>query len=267
MLETAPILRPGAPPLLQTCAAETFARLMHGAFQQRFPAGVRLVSEGERCDFLHVLLEGAVELESAWRDHRSTFAVLRPPSTFALAAVVLDVPALMSAQTLSRSEVMMIPSLALRQAARTDGALACAIAEELAACECGVVRALQIQKLHSALERVANYLISQQHHQGGSAAFRLPYPKRLLASLLGMTPENLSRSFASLARYGVTVDGPRVTLGQPGALARLAGLQAPLGDPATRADRASMPGVGDRRGRAPAPRRAATRFPERKPKP
>ena len=37
-----------------------------------------------------------------------------------------------------------------------------------------------------------------------------------------MTPENLSRAFATLADYGVTVNGPEVTITRPVVLERLA---------------------------------------------
>ena len=40
----------------------------------------------------------------------------------------------------------------------------------------------------------------------------LPYDKRTIASLLGMTPENLSRAFNTLKPYGVDVDGAKVHL-------------------------------------------------------
>ena len=36
--------------------------------------------------------------------------------------------------------------------------------------------------------------------------------KRLLASLLGMTPENLSRGFGLLAAHGIEVSGAQVTI-------------------------------------------------------
>ena len=45
-----------------------------------------------------------------------------------------------------------------------------------------------------------------------SAEFELQFEKRRLASLLGMTPENLSRSFNALRQYGVVVDGQNVNL-------------------------------------------------------
>src|SRR5205823_14208793 len=37
-------------------------RLGRGAYLQRFPKGIALVEAGDQADFLHVLLEGAVEL-------------------------------------------------------------------------------------------------------------------------------------------------------------------------------------------------------------
>ena len=44
----------------------------------------------------------------------------------------------------------------------------------------------------------------------------------MLAALLGMSPENLSRAFAKLSAQGVTVDGPVVRLSRVQALERLA---------------------------------------------
>jgi CRP/FNR family transcriptional activator FtrB len=41
---------------------------------------------------------------------------------------------------------------------------------------------------------------------------RLPHSKHLLASLLGMTPENLSRTLVALAAHGVTVQGATVRI-------------------------------------------------------
>ena len=56
----------------------------------------------------------------------------------------------------------------------------------------------------------------------GAETITLPHEKRVLASLLGMTPENLSRAFANLGDYGVVVNGPLVSLTRPVPLQRLA---------------------------------------------
>jgi CRP/FNR family transcriptional activator FtrB len=97
-----------------------------------------------------------------------------------------------------------------------------AVAQELSGCYRGLVRGVKNQKLRGGIERLANYLITQRVRQGHSETIQLPHEKRVLASLLGMTPENLSRAFSSLSTYGVVVKGPLVTIGRPEALERLA---------------------------------------------
>lgn len=209
-------------PLFAECSDETFRQVTAGAFLQRFPAGTTLLLEGDQVDFLYVLLNGTVELEGSWNDKETTLALLRPVSTFILAAVVLDADGLMSARTLERSDILMLSGEGIRRAMKADASFALAVAQELAGCYRGLVRTLKNQKLRGGLERLANYLITQRLRQGGDPTFTLPHEKRVLASLLGMTPENLSRAFATLAGYGVEVNGPQVTIVRPVVLERLA---------------------------------------------
>lgn len=72
------------------------------------------------------------------------------------------------------------------------------------------------------MERLANRLIRYDIEQGGTGVVELPYEKRILASLLSMTPENLSRAFKTLKPYGVEVDGMTVRLKDMKALEILA---------------------------------------------
>lgn len=216
------LARVRALPLFRDVSDRTFHAVTAGAFLQRFPAGTTLLTEGDPVDFLYVLLDGIVELEGTWNDKETTLAILRPVSTFILAAVVLDADALMSARTVERCDILMLSGEALRRTMNEDPGLAVAVAQELSGCYRGLVRALKNQKLRGGVERLANYIITQRVRQGGEAAITLPHEKRVLASLLGMTPENLSRAFASLSEYGVVVNGPTVTVTRPGALERLA---------------------------------------------
>lgn len=201
---------------------EVFRDVTAGAFLQKFPAGTTLLMEGDEVDFLYVLLDGAVELGGSWRDKDTVLAILRPVSMFILAAVVLDTDALMSAQTLERSDILMLSGEAFRRAMKRDAHFATAVSEELAGCYRGVVRALKNQKLRGGAERLASYLISLRERQGGGQTFTLPYEKRTLASLLGMTPENLSRAFTTLADYGANMNGREITITRPAVLERLA---------------------------------------------
>ncbi len=194
--------------------------LVRGAYVQTFPPQVQLVVEGDRADFLHVLLSGTVELFATWNDRETTMSMLQTVSTFVLAASVLDRPYLMSARTLEKSQIALIPSEDVREVFDRDGAFARAIVVELAGCYRGAIKATKDLKLRSANERLANYLLRLHREMGPH--FDLPVEKRRVASVLGMTPESFSRSLNTLAKYGVTVEGAAVTLSDPADLAKLA---------------------------------------------
>jgi CRP/FNR family transcriptional activator FtrB len=211
-------------PLFANCGLETFRDLIAGAHVQRFPAGTLMLLEGDAVDFLYVLLDGQVELHGTWNDQETVLAVLRPISTFILAAVVLEADALMSARTLERSDILMIPGDAIRKAMLDDVQFAAAVSRDLAGGFRTMVRAVKNQKLRSGVERLANYLVMlhESAMPQGSNRVMLRHEKRVLASLLGMTPENLSRAFAALREYGVSVNGSLVTLANLAALVALA---------------------------------------------
>ncbi|ESQ87896.1 hypothetical protein ABAC460_17040 [Asticcacaulis sp. AC460] len=208
--------------LFSGMAEARFNELTSGAYLQNFPGGTTLMYEGDPVDFLYILMEGSVELQGTWNDKETTLAILRPISTFILAAVVLDANALMSARTLEKSQILMIPAEGFRRIMNEDPIFAVAVAREVSGCYRGLVRSIKNQKLRNGAERLANYLLTQQVRQGGAAIITLPHEKRTLASLLGMTAENLSRAFASLADYGVEVNGPEVKITRPVPLKRLA---------------------------------------------
>ncbi len=209
-------------PMFANVSGDTFSRVTGSAYLQRFPANTTLLLEGDPVDFLYVLLEGQVELQGTWKDKETTLTILRPVSTFILAAVVLDADALMSARTLDRCEILMISGDAIRQNMAEDAVFAVAIARELSGCYRGLVRTIKNQKLRGGVEQHANYLLTLRAKSGGGDKVHLPHEKRVLAALLGMTPENLSRAFATLGGYGVEVNGAEVRLGKLRDLERLA---------------------------------------------
>ncbi|WP_341991392.1 helix-turn-helix domain-containing protein [Azorhizobium sp. AG788] len=73
-------------------------------------------------------------------------------------------------------------------------------------------------KLRNGAERLANGLIRAELDQGATGAMPIPVETRTLAARLGMTPETLSRAFATLADDGVRTKGARVDLTDSAAL-------------------------------------------------
>ena len=208
--------------LFSTMSEETFARLFRGAYVQTFPPQVELTTEGDPADFLHVLVSGRVELHARWNRRETSMATVRPVSTFILAATIKDAPYLMSARTMRKSRIVLLPSADVRAAFEADHGFARAVVLELATAYRSAVKTTKNLKLRNSQERLANYLIRCRRREGGSPVFRLEIEKRRLASYLGMTPENFSRAIRALRPYGVEIDGPEVRITDMEALLSLA---------------------------------------------
>ena len=198
-----------------------FEALMRGAYVQNFPPRIELITEGELPDFLHVVVSGSVDLFSTWNGRETSLATVRPVSTFILAATIRGAPYLMSARTLEKSRIVLLPSEDVRRLFDTDSVFARAIVTELSQCYRAIVKNTKDLKLRTSLERLANYLL-RQRQRNGTDEFDLMMEKRRLASFLGMTPENLSRSFKGLEPFGVKVAGNHIVITDVADLMRFA---------------------------------------------
>jgi CRP/FNR family transcriptional activator FtrB len=199
-----------------------FRALMNAALLQTFPPHVVFIREGELPDFLHVLVAGAVEMYASHGGRETTLQVIVPPATFILAPVILEQIPLQSARTLVKSRVLIIPGDAVREIFGRDSAFARTVVAELALRYRDLVRALKGQKLRTGTERLANWILQTDARTGMTGHVILPFEKRLLASLLGMTPENLSRSFAALGTHGARTEGRAIIIKDRERLLRLA---------------------------------------------
>ncbi len=216
------LLAIGQLPLFAHMDACHFAEQMRAAYLQDFVPQVELITEGDRADFLYVVLEGCVVLYAQSDGREATMALVEPVATFNLTAILRDAVQLMSARTAEESRILLIPSEEIRNAFRRDDAFARAISVELASRYRAVVRNHKNLMLRTGVERLANRLLLLEREQGAMGRLTLPYEKRTLASLLGMTPENLSRAFSTLKPYGVEVDKSEIRLTKIVDLKRLA---------------------------------------------
>ncbi len=209
-------------PLFEQMDDASFDSLMQAAYLQAFPAQLELVREGDPADFMYVVVDGSVELFAEANGRETSMEIVGPLGAFILAAVLKDAVYLMSARTLERSRLLLVPSENVRKVFQEDGDFARSMVLELARCYRAVIKEQKNLKLRTAVERLANRLLRLNADQGGKDTINLPYDKRKLAALLGMTPENLSRAFNTLRPYGVEVDGGTVRLSDTRALETLA---------------------------------------------
>ncbi len=199
-------------PLFRDVAEVHFDGLMNAAFLQRFPPHVTLISEGDSPDFLHVVVDGTVELFGRSAERETTLDIIHPVATFILAAVIRDEVYLKSARTLTPARILMLPAASVRDVFDQDPHFARAIVAELALRYRSLVRALKDQKLRNSAERLANWILESDRQQGGRGHVTLGLDKRTLAARLGMTPENLSRNLTSLAEHGISSTGREIVI-------------------------------------------------------
>ena len=199
-------------PLFRNISDTNFEKLIGAAFLQRFPLRTVLINEGDLPDFLHIVVDGSVEMFCAHNGHETTIEIMRPVTTFILAAVIRDEVNLKSARTLSSAQILMIPAQTVRDIFGRDAAFARAIVNELAERYRTIVRSLKSEKLRTGAERLASWILKTDHQQGDHQNVKLTFDKRTLASRLGMTLENLSRNLALLAKYGVSSSGREIVI-------------------------------------------------------
>jgi CRP/FNR family transcriptional activator FtrB len=209
-------------PLFAGVGAAHVEEMLRESFLQRFPIYVELAREGDPANFLHVIIDGQIEMYSIHRARGTTISVIGPGHSFIVAAVILDRVYLKSARALLPSRILLIPAEAVRRYFGEDAAFARTLALEIAGAYRGIVRELKNQKLRSSIERLANWILSSDCGKGEKGSFELPFDKKILASRLGMAPEVLSRSIAALIPYGVSVSGRHIEIGDRRALTRLA---------------------------------------------
>jgi CRP/FNR family transcriptional activator FtrB len=173
-----------------------------------------LCRQGETPEVLHFLLEGQVALSGSAPDGtQALIEVSESGASFILAAVLTELPYLMTATTISHAQILIVRAPELRALARSTPAIALAMLGAVASDFRAIVRQLRDLKLRTATQRLGCYLLALVTDPNAtSARFRLPFDKALLAGRLGCRQDSLSRAFAALREFGVETHGATVIL-------------------------------------------------------
>lgn len=219
-------------PYFAGLAAHSVRELLEGASLQRFPQHTNIIRQGDDPNFLHIVVEGRVEVFSSYRDRETTVDVLGEGDCFILAAVFLDRAYLKSARTITPARLLLIPASAVRAVFRSDAQFAERCASDLARGYRRLVKEVSNIKLRSSQERLANWLLQYARRGEAGLRFVIPFDKKTLAAKLGIAPEVLSRNFAALAAHGVKITGKSVEITDLSLLEALAQPAPTIDDPA-----------------------------------
>jgi CRP/FNR family transcriptional activator FtrB len=202
--------------LLSGIAETTMARIEQEASVQVLGSGSLLFEQGERPRQAQIVLHGGVALIGSLEKAEMVVEFFGSGEVLLAAAVILDLPYLVSARTTEESRIASIPAATFRSLLHSDRRLAVAMTEELARHWRTLVRQIKDLKLRSATQRLAAYLLA--NGVAGRSTIRITIEKQVLASRLGMTPASLSRAFRELKELGVEARGSQITLQDPDAV-------------------------------------------------
>jgi CRP/FNR family transcriptional activator FtrB len=177
-------------------------------------ADTMVARQGERSDYLLVVLSGQIALMNAAPNGDSAVVeVVHPGGQFFLSTVLSRLPLLMSAQTVCPTRLLRLSVDGVLALLPTEPSLAASLLRAEAMDFRAMVRQVCDLKLRTTAQRLGCYLLAlSKDHETNSVALRLPFDKRLLAARLGCRQENLSRAFAALRSVGVETHGARVIL-------------------------------------------------------
>ncbi|MBI2255498.1 MAG: helix-turn-helix domain-containing protein [Proteobacteria bacterium] len=215
-------------PLFADLPIAKLDELEEKSFVQQQPSEAVLFEQGDSARFLCVILSGRVALVGsskapaedlqeehtkdeagcAGHDREAIIEIFGPNEVVTIAAIVLNLPYLMSARVLEAARIALIPADIIRDLLQDDASFARATTVMLAKHWRLLSRQLKDQKLRSGTQRLGTYLLTlTEGRMSGPADIALPLDRRTMASWLGMSVENLSRSLAQLKPIGVTANG------------------------------------------------------------
>jgi CRP/FNR family transcriptional activator FtrB len=143
-------------------------------------------------------------------------------------AAIVAAPYPLSARAIEESRLAVLPLADLWAATERDRGFAMDLARIASGEWQCLMSTLKDYRLRSAPQRFAAYLVrlakQSGRPEGGAVEIELADDRKTLASLLGMTPENLSRTIAQFRERGVIVSGRLVSILDIGALAAFAGI-------------------------------------------
>jgi CRP-like cAMP-binding protein len=173
----------------------------------------QIVREGERADFLYCVLNGHIRLsKSAGTTREADIRICEPGDTFGECLVAGGTSYAYSAYAAEPTDLALLDLSAVRRLVEQYPSIERNIMRLTARHLLATMDCVASDRLHTASQKVAHYLLGRCPGDGPSATFKLPYQKRVLAGKLGLAPEALSRAFASLARAGVAVKGKTIYL-------------------------------------------------------
>jgi CRP/FNR family transcriptional regulator len=167
--------------------------------------GALVFRDGDPCDAMFAVVSGSVRVYKVARDGRErTLHIVRPPHSFAEAALFSDGGYPAFAAALSPTVLLVVPKLALLHVLVERPASGLGLFRSLSQWLRRLLDELEVETFLNTRARVAAWLLREADGQPhATRRVTLSQPRKEIASQLGMVPETLSRIQADLAERGL----------------------------------------------------------------
>ena len=192
-------------PLFSGLSIEDADRLGGAVHTRRFRSGQEIFHEGDDVQGFYLVREGTVKVfKVSSAGNEQVLAVVTSGNSFAEAAVFQMARYPASAQAIEESSLLFVERNGLLQQLRRDPDLALRMLAGMAIKLHSLVRLVEDLTLRDARGRLCRYLLNLGTEDEGQPQWRVQLPVRqaLLARMLGLTGETLSRTMKTLRDEG-----------------------------------------------------------------
>lgn len=185
-------------PLFSLLPPADLEQVARAASERAVRRGALIFREGDACEGFFVVAQGSVRIYKVSADGRErTLHVIRPPHSFAEAAIFSDDGYPAFAEATSDTRVVLVarePFLRLLEARPSlSGGLFRSLSQWLHV----LLDQLEVETFFNARARLATWLLreveAQGEGRGDGARVKLQQSRKAIAQQLGMAPETLSR--------------------------------------------------------------------------
>lgn len=170
-----------------------------------------------RDDFPHgfyILAQGQLKLAvTSPYGVEKVIDIISPGDSFGEAALFLESKFPVCIETTIDAQILMVPRDIIINLLENDALIAQKMLKKLSIHNHQLINNIEILSLQSCTQRFIGYLLQMSTDLSGTENLKLPTNKRILASLLNLSPETLSRTINKLeAASLIKVKGKNVTL-------------------------------------------------------
>lgn len=192
--------------LLAGITPEISDSLLANAHVRPIIRGATLFMQGEKASAIYIVLDGWIKLyRISPNGTEAVVGVFTKGGSFGEAVALRHGTYPVSAEAVTDCSVIRIDAEAILHLIRESPEVAVAILTSAFTHLHALVAQLEQLKAQTGAQRLAEFLLDLSVCPVGACSVVLPYDKTLIAGRLGMKPESLSRAFARLRDYGVTI--------------------------------------------------------------